>query len=85
MRVVGKNILVKEIVQEVKTKSGLLLGYGEEIKFHRAEVIDVGDEVSKVKKGDIVWFDRHRVYPINYEGVEYLIFDYSNVVIIEGE
>lgn len=86
MKVVGKNILCKEIIETIKTQSGLILGEGEEIKFHKAEVITLGEDISNdvLKVGDIIWFDRHRVYPIVYEGIEYLLFDYSNVVIIEG-
>jgi co-chaperonin GroES (HSP10) len=83
MKVIGKNILVKEIIEDIKTKSGLILGDGNDIKFHRGVVVEVGEEIDKVFKGEIVWFDRHRVYPLIYEGVEYLVFDYYNIVIIE--
>jgi co-chaperonin GroES (HSP10) len=83
MKVIGKNILVKEIIEDIKTKSGLILGDGNDIKFHRGVVVEVGEEIDKVSKGEIVWFDRHRVYPLIYEGVEYLVFDYYNIVIIE--
>jgi co-chaperonin GroES (HSP10) len=85
MKVIGKNLLVKEIVQDVKTKSGLILGDGNDIKFHKGAVVNIGEDISKdlLQEGDIVWFDRHRTYPIVYEGVEYLVFDYYNVIIIE--
>lgn len=85
MKVIGKNLLVKEIVEDLKTKSGLILGDGNEIKFHKGRVVAIGEEIDKVNVDDVVWFDRHRTYPIIYEGVEYLVFDYYNVVIIEGD
>jgi co-chaperonin GroES (HSP10) len=83
MKVVLSNILVKEIKEDVKTQSGLYLGDGQDIKFHKGVVQSVGEDITKVKEGDVIWFDRHRVYPINYEGVEYLIMNYENVVIVE--
>ena len=83
MKVVLNNVLVKEIKEDVKTSSGLYLGDGQDIKFHRGEVIEVGENVDKVNVGDIIWFDRHRVYPIVYQGVEYIVMGYENVVIVE--
>lgn len=85
MKVIGKNLLVKEIIEDVKTKSGLILGDGNDIKFHKGVVVNIGEDISKelLQEGDTVWFDRHRTHPIIYEGVEYLVFDYYNVIIIE--
>ena len=83
MKVVLSNILVKEIKEDVKSSSGLYLGDGQDIKFHKGEVISTGEDIDKVNIGDIIWFDRHRTYPITYEGQEYIIMDYENVVIIE--
>jgi co-chaperonin GroES (HSP10) len=83
MKVVLSNILVKEIKEDVKSSSGLYLGDGQDIKFHKGEVISTGEDIDKVNIGDIIWFDRHRTYPITYEGQEYIIMNYENVVIIE--
>lgn len=83
MKVVLNNILLEEIKEDVKSKSGLILGDGQDIKFHRGKIKSVGEDITKVKEGDIVWFDRHRIYPIIYEGIEYLVMNYENIVIIE--
>ena len=83
MKVVLNNILVKEIKEDVKTQSGLYLGDGQDIKFHKGEVVTIGEDIDKVNIGDVVWFDRHRSYPIIYEGIEYLIMGYENIVIVE--
>ena len=83
MKVVLRNILVKEIKEDIKTQSGLYLGDGQDVKFHRGEVIAIGEYIDKVGIGETIWFDRHRTYPINYQGVEYLVMNYENVVIIE--
>jgi co-chaperonin GroES (HSP10) len=85
MKVIGKNLLVKEIIEDIKTQSGLILGDGNDIKFHRGVVTSIGEDIDKnlLQEGDIIWFDRHKTYPIVYEGVEYLVFDYYNIVIVE--
>jgi co-chaperonin GroES (HSP10) len=83
MKVVLNNILVKEIKEDVKSSGGIILGDGSDIKFHRGVIKAVGENISKVKEGDVVYFDRHRIYPINYNGDEYLVMNYENVVLIE--
>lgn len=83
MKVVLSNILVKEIKEDVKSSSGIILGNGSDVKFHRGVIEAVGENIDKVKPGDVVHFDRHRIYPINYNGQEYLVMNYENIVIVE--
>lgn len=83
MRVVSKNLMIKEIKEDIKSESGLILGDGKDIKFSRGTVVSVGEDIDKVFVGDIVRFDRHRTYPIIYNGTEYMIMDYGNIVIVE--
>lgn len=83
MKVVLNNILVKEIKEDIKSSTGIILGDGSDVKFHRGIIEAVGENIEKVKKGDIIYFDRHRIYPINYQGIEYLVMNYENVVLVE--
>jgi len=84
MRVVLSNILVKEIKEDIKSSAGIILGDGQDVKFHRGVIKAVGENIDKVKEGDVVYFDRHRIYPINYEGEEFLVMNYENIVLVEG-
>jgi len=83
MRVISKNLMVKEIKEEVKSESGLILGDGKDSKFSRGTIVSIGEDIDKAVVGDVIRFDRHRTYPIIYNGTEYMIMDYSNRVIIE--
>lgn len=83
MKVVLSNILVKEIKEDLKSSGGIILGSGQDIKFHRGVIEAVGENIDKVKPGDVIHFDRHRIYPINYKGEEYLVMNYENIVIVE--
>jgi len=83
MKVVLSNILVKEIKEDVKSSGGIILGDGSDIKFRKGVIKSVGENIDKVKPGDIIHFDRHRIYPINYEGEEFLVMNYENIVIVE--
>jgi co-chaperonin GroES (HSP10) len=84
MRVVLSNILVKEIKEDIKSSGGIILGNGSDVKFRRGIIEAVGENIDKVKVGDTIHFDRHRIYPINYEGQEYLVMNYENIVIVEN-
>jgi co-chaperonin GroES (HSP10) len=83
MKVVLSNILVKEIKEDVKSSGGIILGDGSDIKFRKGVIKSVGENIDKVKPGDVIHFDRHRIYPINYEGEEFLVMNYENIVIVE--
>lgn len=83
MRVVLDNVLVKEIKEDIKSSGGIILGDGSDVKFHRGIVEAVGENIDKVKVGDVIYFDRHRIYPINFEGIEYLVMRYENIVLVE--
>ena len=61
-------VLLKVLEQEEKTSSGILLPDTAKEKTQKAEVIEVGDsEDIKVKKGDIVIYDK-------YAGINMLVF-----------
>jgi chaperonin GroES len=83
MKVVLSNILVKPFNDELKSSNGIILGSGQDIKFNKARVVSVGENIDKVSEGDIIWYDKHRTYPITYNGEDFLVMNYENIVIIE--
>ena len=53
-------VLLKVLEQEEKTSSGILLPDTAKEKTQKAEVVEIGDsEDIKVKKGDIVIYDKY--------------------------
>lgn len=71
---VGKRILVKP----VEVKHGTLIVSGQKpIQFH---VIAIGDEVTKVQPGNIIYMDKHYGAEIEHEKEKYLVIDESSIL-----
>ena len=64
MKPIGKYIAIKEIKEEVKTKSGLLLS-GDDvdgIRYKKANVSESGTDVNVINKGDTIYYDSRAGY-----------------------
>ena len=57
MKPIGKYILIKEIVEEIETGSGLLLGADEvnQLRYKKGLVIVPGTDVSVLNSDDIIY------------------------------
>lgn len=73
--------LLKVLEQEEKTSSGILLPDTAKEKTQKAEVVEIGDsEDIKVKKGDIVIYDKYAGIQIKEGDTEYLIVKNEEIV-----
>ena len=84
MRAVNNFIIINETVEEKKTESGLLLTVdeSEEMRYGKGEVVEAGDKVTTVKKGDTIYFDKRQGHQVRLEGVLYGIIREPDVVVI---
>lgn len=84
MRAVNNFIIINETVEEKKTDSGLLLTVDEsdEMRYGKGEVVEAGDKVTVVKKGDTIYFDKRQGHQVRLEGVLYGIIREPDVVVI---
>lgn len=84
MRAVNNYIIISEPVEEKKTSTGLLLtvDQSEEMRYGKGEVIQAGDLVSVVKKGDTIYFDKRQGHQVRLDGVLYGVIREPDVVII---
>lgn len=84
MRAVNNYIIIKETVEEKKTATGLILTHDEsdEMRYGKGEVIEVGDKVAVVQKGDSIYFDKRNGHQVRLEGVLYGVIREPDVVII---
>ena len=74
-------VLLKVLEQEEKTSSGILLPDTAIEKTHKAEVVEIGvSEDIKVKKGDIVIYDKYAGIQIKEGDTEYLIVKNEEIV-----
>jgi chaperonin GroES len=77
----GSRVLVRPIEQESKTSSGLLLPDTAKEKPQMGEVVAIGDDEDiKLQVGDKVLFAKYSGTEFKMDGVEYLLFDVSDVL-----
>ena len=80
IKVLGTRVLIEEIVEDIKSESGIILGDSKASAQRIGKVISVGHSVEEIKVNDKVMFDGHRVAPLNLDGKTYLIMEESNVI-----
>ena len=80
IKMLGSRVLVEEIVEDVKSESGIILGTTEKSPQRVGKVISVGDQVEEIKINDKVMFDSYKVAPLNLDGKTYLILDIESVI-----
>ena len=86
MRAIGKNIIIVEIKEDIKkTSGGLLLGeaHRDDIRFRRGTIVSPGSDVTVVKEGDIVYFDKAAGSNIELPGGVKKVIRENDIIIVE--
>lgn len=79
----GKRVLIQEVKQEEVTKSGIVLpGTASKEKPITGEVLAVGNEVSEVKVGEKVIYEKYTGTEVKDGDVEYLLIDMKNILAV---
>jgi co-chaperonin GroES (HSP10) len=84
MKAIGKNIIIKNVDEEVKTSSGLVLS-GEDtnqLRYKRGVVINSGTEVNAIKAGDEVYYDKTNSYVMIINDEHCVIIQERDVVLV---
>jgi co-chaperonin GroES (HSP10) len=84
MRPIGKYIIVKDIQEEIKTESGLILS-GEDanqLRYKRAEVIATGTDVDVIDEGDELYYDKAHSFTMLIDNEQYTIISERDVVVV---
>ena len=76
----NSRVLVEEIVEDIKSESGIILGETKTSANRVGKVISIGNLVEEVSLGDKVMFDGYKAFPLNLDGKTYLIMEESNVI-----
>jgi co-chaperonin GroES (HSP10) len=85
MKAVGKFIVIDPVKEtDVTTKGGLILAekQREDVRYRRAKVVEPGSDVSVLKKGDEVYYDKASGFNIEINKEEYKVIKEFDVVII---
>ena len=85
MKAVGKYIVIEPIKEvDITTKGGLILAekQREDIRYRRAKVIEPGSDVTVLKKGDEIYYDKSSGFKVEINKEEYKVIKEFDVVII---
>ena len=84
MKAIGKNIVVKNVDEEVKTASGLMLSGDDtnQLRYKRGIVVEPGTDVLTLQQGDDIYYDKAHGYTMIIHDVQYSIIQERDVVIV---
>ena len=85
MKAIGRNLIIEKTKEgTTKTKGGLLLAESqrEDIRYTKATVVTVGDDVPGLKKDDVIFFDRHAGHKIEVKENTYHVIKLQDVVVV---
>tara|TARA_R100001163_G_C5066450_1_gene204864 strand:+ start:1474 stop:1734 length:261 start_codon:yes stop_codon:yes gene_type:complete len=85
MKALGRNLIIEKIDEgTTKTEGGLLLAelHRDDIRYLKANVVSVGDEVNGLKKDNIIFYDKHAGHKIEFENKSYHVIKSQDVVVV---
>ena len=80
IKVIGNRVLIEEIVEDIKSSGGIILGDTKNSAQKIGRVISVGDLVEEIGLGVKVMFDGYKAFSIELDGKTYLIMEENNVI-----
>lgn len=85
MKAIGRNLIIEKIKEgTTETKGGLLLAglHRDDIRYVRANVVEIGDEVVGLQKDDVIYYDRHAGHKIEINDKSYHVIKTQDVVVV---
>jgi co-chaperonin GroES (HSP10) len=84
MRPIGKYLAVSPIEEEIKTESGLLLSANDvaDLRYKKAKVLAPGTDVTAIKAGDVIYFDKRSGFTMVIDGEKLTIITERDVVVV---
>ncbi len=80
IKVLGTRVLIEEVIEDIKSESGIILGDSKASAQRIGKVINIGHSVQEIKIIDKIMFDGLRVAPLNLDGKTYIIMEENNVI-----
>jgi co-chaperonin GroES (HSP10) len=84
MIAIGRNIIITDIEEEIKTDSGLLLSAEDAkgFRYKKAKVITPGTDVTVINAGDEIYYDKSHSYTMVIGDTPYTIIQERDVVVV---
>lgn len=83
-KVIGKNIVIKNIEEEVRSDAGFILSADDvkAFRYKRGIVVMPGTDVSTIKEGDEIYYDKANSYTMMINDEDVTIIAERDVVIV---
>ena len=85
MKAIGRNLIIKIIKESTtKTKGGLILNEKsrEDIRYRKATIVSIGEEVLGVDKNDTIYFDKNAGHGIEIENEKLHVIKNQDIVVV---
>lgn len=84
MRVLSKYLLVKRVNEQKQTKTGLLLTSSDsnDMRYHKAIVYKVGDNIIGIAHGDTILYDKVQSHEVVLDNERMTIIQEKDVVCV---
>ena len=84
MKPIGKYIVAKDLAEEIKTQSGLVLSGDDanQFRYKKAVVIKPGTDVSTIGELDIIYYDKGHSFTMMINDEQFTILRESDVVVV---
>ncbi len=85
MKALGRNLIIEKIKDgTTSTKGGLLLAesHKDDIRYLRANVISIGEDVVGIVVDDEIFYDKHAGHKIEIENKAYHVIKLQDVVVV---
>tara|TARA_R110000803_G_scaffold56951_1_gene114627 strand:+ start:3733 stop:3990 length:258 start_codon:yes stop_codon:yes gene_type:complete len=84
MKPINKYLVITPIEEQLTSASGLLLSAedAQSFRYRKALVIEPGTEVTTIKRGDVIYFDRNAGHSMMIKDETYTIILERDVVVV---
>lgn len=84
MQAIGKYIILKDIQETITTESGLILSGDDtnQLRYKRGLVVAEGTDVSCIKSGDELYYDKAHSFTMLIRDEQYTIISERDVLVV---
>jgi len=85
MKAIGNNIIIKaENITTDKTKGGLIIieKDREDIRYKKATIFSVSNDIKGLKKDDIIYYDKHAGHGVEFDKEKFTVIKLQDVVVV---
>ena len=85
MQAINYFVVIEKIKEAPKTVGGLELteNQNSDVRYLKGKVISAGDQVTMLKEGDVVYYDKHNGHGIQWKNELYHVLKLGDIVLVE--